>query len=840
MESKENLSKKAFQGIALGALVFLLISSAFYSATPKTEAQTSSLFSITLLAPTTNAVRRQHTALIAGAMQSVGINAQVVYVTFSDLINRLFPSDPSKIGKSFTDGGFDIGFIGWGYTSPVPDIKSNYLGSKDAFPPTGNNYALYNSTQANALLTQIYTTLDSTKQLQLFQQLSLVLNKDKPYLPIYLNSDIVARKPAIQIYGDANAFSTMATPFNDLQYMSGVTSYTFSEAGDWTSLAPWTTSDSNSFYSLFVYGVTQGGLQLVDTRTNTMFLNEAQSVNASSDGRTWTIKIKPGILFQDGVEATADDYLFTERAMLTPSVASVGLSDKLFRFGNLVSFTWLNGTTTTVDNSNGTLTQPTSSFKAIDKYTYQFTIGPTLQPYAFLNQTECAIAPLPKHYLEQIPFKDWNQSPYATGLAGAYTFHWDTAKYGGNGTYTAYGPFGTGPYVYKGYDPVKQLSTLEKFNNYFDHTRLESLGYFTVEKYYVVTIVEKDAAEAAYRTGDVDALDVNYGLAADQSLLTSLGANVFVKPEIGWQELGFNMQNPIVGTGLGTPAGQANPANAAMAAQHVRQAISYLIPRDLVVKQLLSGAGVPGTTVLRAFGSGYQDPSITEDPYDPNLAKAELAAAGYQTGVNPIQPITPAPTVAADFVTGQAVPIDGVFKNPLTSQPYVNFVVKIQESQDNKTWIDTGFTPLTNSGGNYHAMVVPNWNTTYFRAYFTGFVVNTTVSGTWPIVANATYTDLVAAGKVQQILPPVIGPVQTVTTHTLQDILTTTLKPYATAASVSNLTSTVATKTDVSALTTQVTTLTSSVNSLSTYLYASIAIAIIAILIAAFAVMRKK
>jgi ABC-type transport system substrate-binding protein len=304
--------------------------------------------------------------------------------------------------------------------------------------------------------------------------------------------------------------------------------------------------------------------------------------------------------------------------------------------------------------------------------------------------------------------------------------------------------------------------------------------------------------------------------------------------------MGFNMQNPIVGTGLGTPAGHANPANAAMAAQHVRQAISYLIPRDLVVKQLLSGAGVPGTTALRAFGSGFQDPSVTEDPYDPNLAKGELAAAGYQTGVNPITPITPAPAVAADFLYGQAVPVEGTFKNPLTQQPYVNFVVNIQESQDNKTWIDSGYAPLTDGSGNYHAMIVPNWSTTYFRPYFTGYVVPTSVSGKWPILANTTYTDLVAAGKIQQILPPVIGPVQTFTTHTLQDILTNTLKPYATADSVTALTTTVATKTDVSTLTNQVTALNSSINNLTNYLYASIAIAVIAILIAAFAVMRKK
>jgi ABC-type transport system substrate-binding protein len=793
---------------------------------PITQAQQAPLFSVTLLAPTSNPVRRQHAALIANALQSVGIDARVVYVTFTDLIDRFWPENASDIGRTFEEGGFDIGFIGWGFTAPVPDIKSQYLGTPEAFPPTGNNYALYNSSEANALLEEIYTTLDSNVQLELFRELSLVLNRDRPYYQIYMPADIVARDPDIMIYGDPNGFSTMSTPFNDLQYMSGVTTYTFAEVGDWTSLAPWQTSDSNSFYSLFVFGVTQGGLQLIDTRSNSFFKNEADEITASEDGRTWTIKIKPGILFHDGVEATADDYLFTEMAIMTPEVASVGLSDKLDRFGKLVTFTWLNGTTTTVDNSGGTITEPTSTFKALDRYTYQFTINPPISPYAFLNLTETAISPLPKHYLEQYPFSQWNQLPYATGLLGEYTFTWDTEKYGGSGEYTAYGPFGTGPYVYKGFDPVKRLAVLEKFDDYWDRERLEGLGYYTVETYNVVTIVEKDAAIAAYRTGEVNALDVNYQLAADQDVLIDLGANVFTKPEVGWQEMGINMQHPILGTGVDTPLGQADPSKAAEAARHVRKAISYLIPRELIVQQLLSGAGEPGTTVLGAFGTAYEDSSITPDPYDLDLARAELALAGYETGVNPIQPILPSSDIAAYFIYGQGVPVEGTFKNPITNEPFVNFVVRIQESKDNEKWIDTQAAPLTDENGYYHAMVTLDWPTTYVRAVFTGFVVSTAISGAWPIEAGDYYDQLVASGAVQQILPPEEGPSQTFTMHNLKDILESTV-------------SALATSNDVSALSSQVTALQNSLDSLTTYLYASIGLAIVAIAIAVVAIIRK-
>jgi len=822
----------AIKGMTFGFLIFLLLFSSLLTVPVSNAAQQSPLFSITLICSTTNPVRRQHAALTASAMQSVGIDARVVYMGFGDLIGKLFP-EKSMIGKTFAQGGYDIGFLGYGMTSPIPDIKNQYYGSNAAFPPDGNNYALYNSSEANKLLNQIYTQLDPVKQLALFKQFSIVINRDKPYVNIYLTKDVVARRPEIKLFGDANVFSSMTSYFSDIQYMSGLTSFTFAEAGDWKSLAPWVNVDSNSFYSLFVYGATQGGLQLVDPRTQTFYLSEAESITPSTDGRTWTIKIKPGILWQDGVEETADDYLFSEQVQMEPDVHAYGLSDKLARFGTLVEFDYLDGSKVLVDNSGGTLTTPTTVFKTLDKYTYTFTIDPSVPLYAFLGQTECAIAAMPKHYLEQIPFSQYNQLTFATGLGGPYTYTWDTTKYGGSGTYTAYGPVGVGPYVYKGYDPVKRLATLVKFNDYFDKARLEALGEFTVNNYYVVTIVEKDAAIAAYRTGDIDALDVNYQLGSDVDVLTSLGANVFLGGVNGWQEMGFNLQSPIVGTGLGTPVGQADPTKAAEAARHVRQAISYLIPRDLVVKQLLNGDGESGTTTLKVFGSGYQDPSTTVDPYDPIKARAELAAAGYNTGVSPITPITPPSNVTANYLFGQAIPVSGIFKNPVTGDPFVNFVIRIQESKDNATWIDTPYAPLTNSQGIYSSMIVPDTKVSYFRAYFTGYTVSVSQSAGWPITGGDYYDQLVKDGKVQQVLPPQIGPVTKVTTNTMTDLLTNALKPLAT-------------KTDLTSLTTQVTTLKtsvdslkSSVDSLTNYLYISIAVAVIALIVAGYSLMKK-
>jgi ABC-type transport system substrate-binding protein len=103
----------------------------------------------------------------------------------------------------------------------------------------------------------------------------------------------------------------------------------------------------------------------------------------------------------------------------------------------------------------------------------------------------------------------------------------------------------------------------------------------------------------------------------------------------GVQELGFNMEHPILGTGVDTPLGQQDPSRAAEAAKYVRQAISHLIPRQNIIDTILDGYGTPAiTNTICTLTAGY-DPSIEAHAYNEELAKSLLAAAGYDTGVPP-------------------------------------------------------------------------------------------------------------------------------------------------------------------------------------------------------------
>ena len=103
-------------------------------------------------------------------------------------------------------------------------------------------------------------------------------------------------------------------------------------------------------------------------------------------------------------------------------------------------------------------------------------------------------------------------------------------------------------------------------------------------------------------------------------------------PDPGTQEMGINMEHPFLGTGESCPiAGEAS-------ANHIRKAISHMVPRDVIVEEILDGIGAPGVTGMPDVAVGYDD---SLDPYEYNIAIAldHMKACGYY-----IPDLTPTPT----------------------------------------------------------------------------------------------------------------------------------------------------------------------------------------------------
>ena len=711
--------KYIIEGISLALLIYVTASSAIPVLFTNAYAQSAPLFSVTLIAPTGgNSVRRQYASIITSNMISLGIDAKLFYVNFDQLVDREFALTASP-GSSFAQGGYDIGFIGWGYTSYVPDVRANFQGGPTYFPPSGDNYAYYNSSTSNNILNQLYSTTNTATQVQLMHQFEEQVFHDAPYNYVFETIDPIPVSSQFTAWGNNTAGVNEVT-FPDLQHWSGPSNLVMAEAANVFpsgTLDPGITASSNSFYALYIYGNILGGqLQEPDPRCGCYIPGTIQNYTSTPDGLTWTVNIKPGIHFQDGVEVTADDFLFTQYAETNPTLASVNLGPDSTYLGTKAYFTFLNGTTRVDDNTGPGVPTTIGWWNATSRYQFKFHLPAV---YSFANPVYTGFAPLPMHIMEKFPFASWDSAPFSTA-SGPYTYTWNTQQYGGSGSYTAVGPVGAGAYTLQSYDFTNNIATLQKWPGYWNATGLQSMGQFSVNTFKVQWINDKDAAIAALKNGQVQLLDYNYGLAKDKPTLESIpGVSVISATELGWQEMGFNLNNPVFGTGTATPAGQSNPANAAEAARDIRKAISHMIPRDLIVSSMLSGAGYPLASFLGPGWGQWYDPTLTPDTYDLNAAASLLQQAGYTVSVSPKPQIQWA---GSPMLGSGSVTISG-------TGPVANMLIMVQQSTDGgNTWTD--FAPvLADNSSNYQvsAPAPPAFGTVWYQANFTGIVPTTSI-----------------------------------------------------------------------------------------------------------------
>jgi peptide/nickel transport system substrate-binding protein len=139
-----------------------------------------------------------------------------------------------------------------------------------------------------------------------------------------------------------------------------------------------------------------------------------------------------------------------------------------------------------------------------------------------------------------------------------------------------------------------------------------------------------DSLAQALKKGEVDFAD-NLDASVWDSLKDTPGITAWSGKYGGFDELAFN-----TGAALddGTPIGDGHPA---LKDKVVRQAISYAIDRDTVVKRVLNGAGSVGTTIIPPiYATQHLDPAA---PYGFDVAKANqmLDAAGYKKGPDGIR-----------------------------------------------------------------------------------------------------------------------------------------------------------------------------------------------------------
>jgi ABC-type transport system substrate-binding protein len=808
------------KSIFIATLLVMLTITVFAIPTP-VLAQEEGLFELVIIAPgDANLLRRQWGLIVANSLKSVGIDASVVFLGWGPVIDRVFEPAEDVTGAIYADGGFDIQLIGWRPGNPALPFTGAFQTYYSTNRPPDSNYVLWNNSIADGYLDDALNLGYTDEGIEAFKNWQAVQFEEVPASMIHFSSIPFVASNDIDFNGWEWIYDNI-TPEPE-RITTSLTDVVSATTGDLKDLNP---PISNSWYDTVVYAPVFDALFNINQTFQYPIDMSLCSDYISSDNGTWiehTYILRDNVQFHDGEVMDADDVVFTFLGYLIPDTGSYFSGLTAGFMGDDFSFTWQNGTTTRLilNQTQGTSAYPAapSEVSEGDMKVYIEAINATAVRVsgadikATYHPSADVLFVLPKHILEPSSdaitagpeinsWLDWDTHPFNTGTGGPYTV---------NGQ-DFYGPIGTGPYVCLGYNDATQLVTSEKFDDYWDLATLEAEGQFDVEMYYTRYIVEKDPAIAALKNDEVQILGGQYQMQRDYIAGNLDFASVYVLEAAGVQTVGYNMEHPVIGTGVDTPLGQEEPSRAAEAAKYVRQAMDYLIPRDLIITNLLSGLGDPGHVHVNPL-SPYFNTTITARPYDPAKAAELLAMAGYDTGVTPEEP-----TAGDAIMLGQPVTVTGTFTfDTVAGIEQGGIVVVLEESTDNETWTPIA-QGITTTGGYYSLSYLPTaTGDYYYRVYLTGAGAETAA------LSGASGPDFPYDG----LSPSVDTQTSLATQVTVQSFDTAVTDAVADATSDLS--------TQVSDQSTQISDLSAQISQQSTIAYAGIAAGIIGIIIALF------
>ncbi|MDQ2962843.1 MAG: ABC transporter substrate-binding protein [Pseudomonadota bacterium] len=331
----------------------------------------------------------------------------------------------------------------------------------------------------------------------------------------------------------------------------------------------------------------------------------------SPDGKTWTIKIKPGIYFADDAvfkgkkrELTAADYVYSWKRVIDPRMRSnnVQIFDgKILGADAIIAAAKANG--------KFDYDAPMEGLQAIDRYTIRLKLNfPLYELMAEL--TTSATAAVAREVIE---------------------------AYGDENGWTMANPVGSGPYRLKEWRRGQKI-VLEKNPGFRgevfpesaapeDRTlmaRMRGKKLALIDRIEISIIEESNPRLLAFQNGELDYLTVPSDLVSKV-----LGPDNKLKPELAKQGIVlargvqpaisytyFNMEDPIVG---GYDKGRIA----------LRRAIGMSYNVDEEIRVLRQGQGEPATQPIPPNVGGY-DPKIKGNArYDVAGAKALLDKFGY-------------------------------------------------------------------------------------------------------------------------------------------------------------------------------------------------------------------
>ncbi len=312
----------------------------------------------------------------------------------------------------------------------------------------------------------------------------------------------------------------------------------------------------------------------------------AVGYEVSDDLLDWTVHLRPGVSWADGVPLTADDVVFTYDLMRRPDVVSYSSREYDYDVdGRRVPITW-----TKVDDLTVRFHQPL--------------------PYPALPNKLAFRLIVPAHKLR------------AAAESGTFQQHW------GVGTADFADVVGTGPFRITRHEPGTRV-VVERSASYWGRDRNgQPLPY--LDRVIFEVLDGADVPFLRFKAGDLDLLgDVQADLVPLVRELARGGSSGDVRAfdigtDIGWLYVVLNQNR---GTSPATGRPRVAPHKLTwFRDRRFRNALSFALDRAAIVETVYQGLARPGGAVYNASCGVFHDPSLKAGEHDDARARALLDA----------------------------------------------------------------------------------------------------------------------------------------------------------------------------------------------------------------------
>ena len=302
----------------------------------------------------------------------------------------------------------------------------------------------------------------------------------------------------------------------------------------------------------------------------------------SQDKLTYTFKIRQDARFQDGRPVTGEDVLFSVKAIKCPFVNAPFLR---VYFNSLIDA------------------------ELVDPYTIRFV---TKEPY-FLNESVLGsnILLMPRHYydpenlLQRISVRQLAQDPAKLPPEAKKFGEQFNRNFNRN-------PLGSGPYKFSHWKTGREIE-LVRDPNYWGNGK-EGIDQPHLDRLKFRIVNNMDAALTLLKSGGLDYMEVLTPVQVVRGTNSERFKREFKKYEYyapTYTYIGWNNDLPIFRD------------------KRVRQAMTYLTDRKLIVQSVLFGLGEVVDSTIYFFRPEY-DKDLKSYPFDPQKALALLHEAGWQ------------------------------------------------------------------------------------------------------------------------------------------------------------------------------------------------------------------